>query len=115
MPASSNNVASRHRRKKALKMAKGYKGNKSKLVKYAYEAIDKALQYAYRDRKTKKRNFRGLWITRINAACRLNGITYSVFMDGLKKHNINLDRKILADMSITDPKAFTKIVETIRT
>ena len=114
MPASSNNVASRRRRKKVLKMARGYVGPKSKQIKQAYESVDRAGVFAYRDRKTKKRNFRNLWIVRINAACRINGISYSRFISGLHTKKIEINRKVLADMAIADPKSFTKLVETVK-
>lgn len=101
----------RKRRKKILKLAKGYRGAKSKLFKTANQAVMKSLTYAYRDRKQKKRNFRQLWITRINAAARANDISYSKFMNGLKKANITLNRKVLADIAVSDPAAFTALVE----
>ena len=102
-------VKSRKRRKKILKLAKGYRGGRSKLYRTATNAVDKALQYAYRDRKRRKRDFRRLWITRINAAARLNNLSYSRFMHGLKSANVTIDRKILADLAISDPKAFSEI------
>jgi len=101
----------RKRRKKVLKLAKGYRGGRSKLFRTAADAVDKALMYAYRDRKARKRDFRRLWITRINAAARLNNLSYSKFMHGLKRAGIELDRKILAEMAISDPAGFTKIAE----
>ena len=100
----------RKRRKKILKLAKGYRGAKSKLFKTANQAVMKSLTYAYRDRKAKKRDFRKLWITRINAAARINGTTYSKLMNALKKNNIELNRKVLADMAVNDKAAFAKLV-----
>lgn len=103
-------VTTRKRHKKILKLAKGYRGAKSKQFRTANEAVMKSLVYAYVGRKQKKRNFRQLWITRINAAARMNGISYSVFMNGLKKAGITLNRKVLSDIAITDPAAFTELV-----
>ena len=111
MPRVRSTVASRARRKKILKMAKGYVGGRSRTLKQAKDTVEKALCYAYRDRRTRKRDFRRLWITRINAGCRLNGIPYSRFVHGLKKANIALDRKILADLAVTDPAGFGGIVQ----
>ena len=107
-------VKTRARRKKILKLAKGYRGAKSKLFKTANQAVMKSLSYAYRDRKAKKREFRQLWIARINAAARMNGISYSKFMNGLKKNNININRKMLSEIAISDPAAFTKPVEKVK-
>ncbi len=104
-------IRTRARHKKVLKQAKGYFGHKSKLFKVANQQVLKSGNYAYRDRRNKKRDFRKLWITRINAAARLNGMSYSRFMDGLKKAGIELDRKVLSDIAITDPKGFTALVE----
>ncbi|MBO5136484.1 MAG: 50S ribosomal protein L20 [Clostridia bacterium] len=104
----------RKRRKKILKLAKGYRGAKSKLFKTANQAVMKSLSYAYRDRKQKKRDFRKLWIARINAAARMNGMTYSAFMNGLKKNNIEINRKMLAEIAVSDPAAFTALVEKVR-
>jgi len=109
MPRATNKVASRKRRKKLLKSAKGYWGRRSKTLTNAKDAVTKALQYAYRDRRTRKREFRRLWITRINAAARLNGMSYSAFINGLKKNGVELDRKVLAEMAVRDPGAFTKL------
>ncbi|MBQ2968380.1 MAG: 50S ribosomal protein L20 [Clostridia bacterium] len=103
-------VTTRKRHKKILKLAKGYRGAKSKQFRTANEAVMKSLVYAYIGRKQKKRNFRQLWITRINAAARMNGISYSVLMNGLKKADINLNRKVLADIAVSDPAAFTELV-----
>ena len=111
MPRANTRVASRNRRKKVLKAAKGYWGRRSKLIENALDATKKAGVYAYRDRKAKKRVFRKLWITRINAAARLNGTTYSVLMNKLSTKGIELDRKVLADMAVNSPEAFTKLVE----
>ena len=111
MPRVTNAPASRKRRKKVLKYAKGYFGNKSKLFRYAKEAVQHAWQYAYIDRKKKKANMRGLWILRLNAACREGGISYSRFMEGLKAANIGLDRKILSDIAIRDEVAFNALVK----
>ena len=107
-------VKTRARRKKILKLAKGYRGAKSKLFQTANQAVRKSLSYAYRDRKAKKREFRQLWIARINAAARMNGISYSKFMNGLKKNNININRKMLSEIAISDPAAFTKLVEKVK-
>jgi large subunit ribosomal protein L20 len=93
-------------------MAKGYRGGKSRLYRTATEAVDRALCYAYRDRRTNKRNFRRLWITRINAAANLNGVSYSKFIHGLKLSEIELDRKVLANLAIVDPHAFSEVVKT---
>ena len=95
-------------------MAKGYRGAKSKLYKTANQAVMKSLSYAYRDRKAKKRDFRQLWIARINAAARMNGISYSKFMNGLKKNGIEINRKMLSEIAINDPAAFTQLVETAK-
>ena len=104
-------VTSHARHKKVVKMAKGYYGRKSINYKVANQAVMKSLSYAYRDRKVKKREFRKLWITRINAACHQNDISYSRFINGLKKAGIELDRKVLADIALNDPKNFSAIVE----
>lgn len=99
----------RRRRNKVLKLAKGYRGARSKLFRSATEAVDRALNYAFRDRRVKKRDFRSLWIVRINAASRINGLTYSKFIFGLKKANVQIDRKVLADIAVTDPSGFAQI------
>lgn len=99
----------RRRRNKVLKLAKGYRGARSKLFRTATEAVDKALVYAYTGRKLKKRDFRRLWIARINAAARINGLSYSRLIDGLKKATVDLDRKVLADIAVSDPKGFTAV------
>ena len=101
----------RKRHKKILKLAKGYRGSKSKLFRIANQAVMKSGVYAYIGRKQKKRNFRQLWIARINAATRANGMSYSQFMNGLKKANINMNRKMLSEIAIADPVAFTQLVE----
>lgn len=111
MPRSVNHVASRRRRKKVLKLAKGYWGSRSKLITVVKHALDKALQYQYRDRRQRKRQFRRLWITRINAAARLNGLSYSKLINGLKVNNIEINRKVLADLAVNDPNAFSAIVK----
>jgi large subunit ribosomal protein L20 len=107
MARASNTPATRKRRKKILKLAKGYWGSKSKHFKMANQAVMKSLTYAYIGRKHKKRDFRRLWITRINAACKANGINYSRFMHGLKLSGINLNRKMLSEMAIHEPEAFS--------
>ena len=104
-------MRTRARHHKILKQAKGYFGHKSKLFKVANQQVMKSGTYAYRDRKNKKRDFRKLWIQRINAACRVNGLSYSRFMNGLKKANIALDRKVLSDIAITDPNGFAALCE----
>jgi large subunit ribosomal protein L20 len=104
----------KNRRKKILKLAEGYWGAKSRLHKTAKTQVEKSLQYAYRDRKARKRDFRRLWITRINAAARENGTTYSQFIAGLKSAGCELDRKVLADLAVHDPKAFAQLVELAR-
>ncbi len=104
-------VTTRRRHKKILKLAKGYRGAKSKLFRTANEAVMKSLVYSYIGRKQKKRDFRQLWIARINAAARMNGISYSRFMNGLKKANIEMNRKMLSEIAIADPKAFAELVE----
>ena len=104
-------MATRKRRKKVLKLAKGYFGGKSRLFRTAKEAVMKSGQYAYIGRKQKKRNFRSMWIGRINAACKMNGMNYSTFMNGLKKAGIDLNRKMLSEIAINDPAAFSAIVE----
>lgn len=107
-------VRTRARHKKILKLAKGYFGAKSKLFRIANQAVMKSLVYAYRDRKAKKRDFRKLWIARINAAARINGLSYSRFMNGMKKSGIALNRKVLADMAVNDAASFAKLVEKVK-
>lgn len=101
----------RKRRKKVLKLAKGYRGGRSKLFRTAADAVDKALMYAYRDRRAKKREFRRLWITRISAAASMNNLSYSKLIHGLKTAGVELDRKILADLAVSDPTGFSKIAD----
>lgn len=114
MPRAKGGFKTRRRRKKVLERAKGYYGSKSRLYRIATEAVDKALQYAYRDRRAKKREFRSLWIIRINAAVRAFGLSYSQFMSRLKNANIALNRKALADMAYNDPSAFSQLVEKVK-
>lgn len=104
-------VNAKKKRRTVLKMAKGYYGAKSRSYRKAKEQVRHSLQYMYRDRRNKKRDIRRLWITRINAAARINGLSYSVFMNGLKKAGVELDRKVLADMAVNDPQAFAAVVE----
>ena len=111
MPRASNGPTTLARRKKVLKKAKGYFGNKSRLFRYANDAVDRAEIYAYRDRRKKKTEVRQLWIVRINAICRNNGINYSRFINGLKKANIDMDRKQLAELAIHDEAAFLVLIE----
>jgi len=115
MPRVKGGPKTRQRRKKVLKMAKGYRGGRSRLYRTAVDAVHRALAYAYRDRKARKRDFRRLWITRINAAARLHGLSYSRLMEALRKAHIELDRKILADLAVNDPGAFSKIAEMAKT
>ena len=114
MPRSVNAVASRARRKKVLKQAKGFFGRRKNVWTVAKNAVEKAMQYAYRGRKEKKRSFRGLWITRINAGTREHGMSYSQFMGALKKNNIELNRKVLADLAMNHPEAFTAVVKQVK-
>ena len=114
MPRAKGGFKTRRRRKKVLAKAKGHYGAKSRLYRIASQAVDRSLLYAYRDRKVKKREFRALWIIRINAALRALGLTYSQFMLRLKKANIALNRKALADMAYHDPSAFTQLVEKVK-
>ncbi len=111
MPRATNAPASRSRRRKIIKQAKGYRGSRHRLLKTAKQAVDHAGQYAYRDRKTRKRDFRKLWIARINAAAREHGLSYSRFIQGLRLANIDINRKMLADIAVNDQAAFTQIVE----
>ena len=113
MPRATNSPASRERRKRTLEKAKGFRGRRSKLFRYAKNAVMKAEYWSYRDRKTRKRNFRYLWIARINAACRAHGLTYSRFMEGLTASGITLDRKVLADIVVTDEAAFKVILDAV--
>ncbi|PKQ28406.1 MAG: 50S ribosomal protein L20 [Candidatus Anoxymicrobium japonicum] len=114
MPRTSNSVATRQRRKKVLKMARGYRGPKSKCFKSANEQVMHSLQYAYRDRRVRKREFRKLWISRINAAAREHGMSYNKFINGLKCADVEVDRKILADIAVRDPETFGQLVEVAR-
>jgi|TARA_X000000950_G_scaffold8382_1_gene9218 large subunit ribosomal protein L20 len=114
MPRSVNSVASRARRKKILKLAKGYFGRRKNVWTIAKNAVEKAMLYAYRDRKTKKRNFRSLWIARINAGARLHGMSYSQFMGKIKANKIELNRKVLADLATNNPHAFKAIVDQLK-
>ena len=114
MPRAKGGFKTRRRRKRILEMAKGYYGAKSRLYRIATEAVDKALRYAYRDRRNRKREFMSLWIVRINAALRSVGMTYSQFINGLTKAEITINRKVLADMAVKDPKAFNALVETVK-
>ncbi|MGV4530416.1 50S ribosomal protein L20 [Ornithobacterium rhinotracheale] len=114
MPRSTNSVASRRRRKKIIKLAKGYFGRRKNVWTVAKNAVEKAMVYAYRDRRQKKRNFRSLWIQRINAGARQYGMSYSKFMGALKSNNIELNRKVLADLAMNHPEAFKAIVDKIK-
>jgi large subunit ribosomal protein L20 len=111
MPRAKRGFKARRRRNKVLKLAKGFRGARGKLFRSATEAVDRALNYAFRDRKVKKRDFRALWIARINAASRDNGLSYSRLVFGLKKAEIGLDRKILAQLAVVDPGGFSAVVE----
>ena len=111
MPRSTNSPASRQRRKKFIKLASGYRGSRHRLIKTARQAVEHAGVYAYRDRKVRKRDFRKLWIARINAATRANGMPYSRFILGLRKANLDVNRKMLAEMAVSDEAGFTKLVE----
>ena len=114
MPRVKRGTKRHHRRKKLLGLAKGYYLNKSKLYKFAKESVEKALGYAYRDRKARKRDFRRLWIIRIGAAARQNGLNYNQFIHGLKTAGVDLDRKVLADLALQDPGAFTQLADQAR-
>lgn len=114
MPRATNSPASRARRKRVLKAAKGFRGFRSKLYRYAKDAVRKAMVYSYRDRKVRKREFRKLWILRINAATRAQGLSYSRFSEGLKAAGIEIDRKVLSDMAIKDEAAFAAIVKQVK-
>ncbi len=107
-------TTTRKRHKKILKLAKGFRGRAKNCFRVAVQKVEKALQYAYRDRKARKRNFRALWVQRINAAVRMNNMTYSRFIDGLNKANITVDRKILSDIAVHNPKSFQNIVEKVQ-
>jgi large subunit ribosomal protein L20 len=114
MPRSVNVVAARRRRKKVLKAARGFWGARSKVFTIAKNTLEKGMQYAYRDRKVKKREFRGLWIQRINAGTRQHGLSYSVFMGKLNAKNIGLNRKVLADLAMNNPEAFKAVVDAVK-
>jgi len=114
MPRSVNSVAKRARRKKILKQAKGYFGRRKNVYTVAKNAVEKAMSYSYRDRKNNKRNFRSLWILRINAGARQYGMSYSQFMGKVKANNIELNRKVLADLAMNNPEAFKAIVEKVK-
>ena len=114
MPRANSSVPRHRRHRKIVKQAKGYYGARSRTFKSAKDAVTKAGLYAYRDRRQRKRQFRRLWITRINAACRLNGTTYSALINGLKTSGIDLNRKILADMAVNDPTAFTALTSSVK-
>jgi large subunit ribosomal protein L20 len=111
MPRAKSSVVSRNRHRKILKLAKGYRGSKSKLYRVANQQVMKSLVYAYRDRRVRKRDFRKLWIARINAAARMNGISYSRLMNGLKLAGVDINRKMLSDMAINDAQAFGQLVD----
>tara|TARA_B100001564_G_scaffold353569_1_gene362759 strand:- start:1497 stop:1871 length:375 start_codon:yes stop_codon:yes gene_type:complete len=111
MVRAVNGKVSKNRHKKVLKMAKGYRGRSKSCFRVAIERVEKGLQYAYRDRRNKKRDFRGLWIQRINAAARQHDLTYSKFINGIKLAGIELDRKVLADIAITDPQGFASLAK----
>ena len=114
MPRAKNTVASRRRRKKILNSARGYWGGKSRLLKTAKENVEKAMLYSYRDRRVRKREFRSLWIVRINAAVRPYGLNYATFIHLLQKQQIAINRKVLADMAVQDPAAFSKLVDQVK-
>ena len=114
MPRSVNSVASRARRKKILKQAKGFFGRRKNVWTIAKNAVEKAMQYSYRDRRVKKRNFRALWIARINAGARINGMSYSQLMGKIKSNKIDLNRKVLADLAMNHPNAFKAIVDKVK-
>ena len=114
MPRSVNAVASRARRKKVMKQAKGYFGRRKNVWTVAKNAVEKAMLYAYRDRRNKKRNFRALWITRINAGARMHGMSYSQFMGSVKANKIELNRKVLADLAMNHPDAFKAVVDQVK-
>jgi len=111
MPRVKRGFKARQRRNKVLKLAKGFRGARSKLFRSATEAVDRSLKYAFRDRRVKKRDFRALWITRINAASRINGLSYSKLIHGLKIARVEIDRKVLADLAVSDPGGFTELAK----
>jgi large subunit ribosomal protein L20 len=111
MPRVKSNVAAHKKRKKYLDAAKGYRGGRSKLYCSARETVERALKYAYRDRRVKKRTMRSLWIVRINAACRINGLSYNRFIEGLRRGNVDVNRKMLADLALNDPQSFSRLAD----
>jgi len=113
MPRAKRGFKARRRRNKVLKLAKGYRGARSRLFKTATEAVDRSLKYAFRDRRVRKREFRGLWIVRISAAAKMNGLSYSKFMGALRKAEIGLDRKVLSEMAVRDPERFSSLVKLV--
>jgi large subunit ribosomal protein L20 len=115
MPRTKNGPASRERKRRYLKAAKGFYGGRSRLYRAARETVERAMVYAYRDRRRKKRDFRRLWIARINAAARLNGLSYNRFINGLKKAEVNIDRRMLAEMAVNDSEAFRNLAERAKT
>lgn len=115
MPRAKGGSKSRQRRKKIMKLAKGYVGGRGRLYRSARETVERALNFAYRDRRVKKRTFRGLWITRIGAAAKINGLSYSQLIKGLKQAGVELDRKILAEIAVADMSAFGRLAETAKT
>ena len=115
MPRTKNTVAARAKRKRILKAAKGYRGGRRALYRTARETVERALAYAYRDRRQKKRDFRKLWITRINAASRLHGLSYSRFISGLKKADVDINRKLLAELAVNDAEGFKELAEVAKT
>ena len=115
MPRTKNTVAARAKRKKILKAAKGYRGGRGVLYRTARETVERAMVYAYRDRRRKKRDFRKLWIARINAAARINGLSYSRFINGLKKAEVDINRKMLAEMAVNDVEGFKKLADMAKT
>jgi large subunit ribosomal protein L20 len=114
MPRATNAPASRERRKRVVQKAKGYRGRRSKLFRYAKDATMKGQYWSYRDRKARKRNFRNLWVVRINAACRAAGITYSRFIEALKKAKVEVDRKLLAEIAVNEPATFAAIIQSVK-
>lgn len=114
MPRATNAPASRERRKRVVQKAKGYRGRRSKLFRYAKDATMKGQYWSYRDRKARKRNFRNLWVVRINAACQALDITYSRFIEALKKAKVEVDRKVLADLAVSEPNTFAAIVKAVK-
>ena len=114
MPRVTRGIVGTRRRKKVLKMAKGYTGGRARLLRTATEAVNRAMHFAYRDRKVRKREFRQLWIARINAAARLNGLSYSQFINGLRRGKVSIDRKNLSDLALSDPDGFSKIAQRAR-